>query len=79
MSAEDAQLFLGDLAVNFTFADPADPPSVSRDPDDYYLVALATVCGADSLVTGDEDLLAVEPARAAVDVLTPRQLIDRLG
>jgi predicted nucleic acid-binding protein len=30
-------------------------------------------------VSGDDDLLAVEPDQAGVDILTPRQLIDRLG
>jgi len=30
-------------------------------------------------VTGDRDLLAVEPDRAGIEVLTPRQLIEHLG
>ncbi len=47
VSAEDVQLFLGDLAAQtLMFADPADPPSVSRDPDDDYLVALARLTPA---------------------------------
>jgi predicted nucleic acid-binding protein len=37
------------------------------------------IAGAEVLVSGDDDLLAVEPDRAGVEVLTPRQLIDRLG
>ena len=80
VSAEDAQLFLADIAAQVVmFADPADPPRICRDPDDDYLVALAIVCDADALVTGDDDLLAVEPHHAGIDVLTPRQLTDRLG
>lgn len=80
LSAEDAQLFLADVAAQvLMLADPLDPPSVCRDPDDDYLVALAVVAAADVLVSGDGDLLAVEPDRAGVEVLTPRQLIDRLG
>jgi predicted nucleic acid-binding protein len=31
------------------------------------------------LVTGDDDLLAVEPDETGVQVLTPRQLIDRIS
>jgi len=80
ISAGDAQRFLGDVAAQaLMFADPADPPSVCRDADDDYLVALAAVSGADVLVTGDEDLLGVEPDQVAIEVLTPRQLINRLG
>ncbi len=55
------------------------PPSVCRDPDDAYLVALTVMTSAEVLVSGDDDLLAVEPERASVEVLTPRQLVERLG
>lgn len=80
LSAEDAQLFLADVAAQVVMlADSRDPPSVCRDPDDDYLVALAVIAGAEVLVSGDDDLLAVEPDRGGVEVLTPRQLIDRLG
>jgi uncharacterized protein len=80
LSAGDAQLFLADIASQVVMlADPADPPSVCRDPDDDYLVALSVIAGADVLVSGDDDLLAVEPERRSVEVLTPRQLIARLG
>lgn len=80
LSADDAQLFLADIASQVVMlADPADPPSVCRDPDDDYLVALTAASGADALVSGDDDLLAVEPDQAGVDVVTPRQLIERLG
>jgi putative PIN family toxin of toxin-antitoxin system len=80
LSADDAQLFLADVAAQVVMlADPLDPPSVCRDPDDDYLVALAVIAGADVLVSGDDDLLAVGPERTGVEVLTPGQLIDRLG
>ena len=38
---------------------PAWIPRVTRDPKDDYLLACAAVAGADYLVTGDEDLLAL--------------------
>lgn len=80
LSAEDAQLFLADVAAQVVMlADRLDLPSVSRDPDDDYLVALAVMAGAEVLVSRDEDLPAVEPARAGVEVVTPRQLVDQLG
>ena len=56
--------------------DPGDPPSILRDPDDDYLVALALTAGARAIVTGDRDLLdhpGLNPpaltARAACDLL----------
>lgn len=40
---------------------PDEPyPSVVRDPDDDFLITLATLGEADVLVTGDRDLLALE-------------------
>ncbi len=66
VSAEDARLFLDDVAAQVVmFTDPADPPSICRDPDDDYLVALAATSGADVLVSGDNDLLAVEKTKPA--------------
>ena len=59
--------------------DRIEPQRVCRDPDDDYLVALAKATRADVLVTGDDDLLAIEHGRAGVEVLTPRELTDRLG
>lgn len=80
LSADDVQLFLADLAAQVVmFADPTDPPSVCRDPDDDYLIALAVAVQADALVTGDDDLLAIEPDQAGIEVLTPRELADRLS
>lgn len=79
VSTDDARLFLADIAAQVVmFTDPADPPSICRDPDDDYLVALAATSGVDVLVSGDNDLLAIEPDQAGVEILTPRQLIDRL-
>jgi predicted nucleic acid-binding protein len=43
------------------------------------LVALATASGADAIITGDLDLLAVDPKQLLFEVITPRQLVGRLG
>lgn len=40
--------------------DPADPPSISKDPGDDYLIALAAGSEA-ALISGDRDLLALAP------------------
>lgn len=60
-----------------THPDPAAVEAVSRDPNDDYLVALMTDSGADRLVSGDADLLAL----AAHDsrILSPRMMLDELS
>jgi putative PIN family toxin of toxin-antitoxin system len=80
LTTDEALRFVTDLASQTTLlSDPAGPPpAVCRDPDDDYLVALATAHQANGLVTGDDDLLAIDPGELEVEILTPRQLIDRL-
>ncbi len=58
-------------------ADIADPPAVTRDPKDDYLVALALGTGAEAITSGDDDLQTAEDL--GVVVLTPRELLTRLG
>jgi len=81
LSTDEALRFVADLAGQTTLlADQPPPyPAVCRDPNDDYLVALATANHANALVTGDDDLLAINPEDLAIEILTPRQLIDRLG
>jgi putative PIN family toxin of toxin-antitoxin system len=81
LSTNEATRFLADLAAQtILLADPPDPhPAVCRDPRDDYLVALATARGAEAIVTGDLDLLAINPDQLSFEVLTPRQLTDRLS
>ena len=81
VSTEEALRFVTDLAAQTTLlADPPGPHQpVCRDPRDDYLIALAISCGADALVTGDLDLLAIDAAQLDIDILTPRQLVERLG
>jgi uncharacterized protein len=52
-----------------------DPPVRSRDPDDDYLVALASAHRA-ALVSGDKDLLALE---GKIPVFSPRAFLDLLA
>lgn len=56
--------------------DPAATPSVSRDPEDDYLVALARTAQADALVSGDKDLTHLMLRDLVIQ--TPRQLLDEL-
>jgi putative PIN family toxin of toxin-antitoxin system len=78
LSIEEAERFVADLAgVTALTADPSSPhPAVSRDPDDDYLVALAHAADAETIVTGDADLLSLE--EPGLSVMTPRDLVERL-
>lgn len=58
---------------------PGPHRAVCRDPRDDYLIALAEASGAEAIISGDLDLLAIDPARIAVEVVTPRQFADQLG
>jgi putative PIN family toxin of toxin-antitoxin system len=79
----DLARFLTLLAEIAEMGDLPGPthPSVVRDPDDDYLVALAVAGNADMLVTGDHDLLAIAdltpfrilPLRAFADLLDAQE------
>lgn len=47
-----------------------------RDPKDDKLLELAVSGSADFLVTGDKDLLVLNPFRA-VEIITPREFLDK--
>lgn len=59
-----------------TAGDPTNVPTVTRDPDDDYLVALAKQEHADAIISVDLDLL--DAGLTDPPVQTPRQLADTL-
>ncbi|MGH3772019.1 MAG: putative toxin-antitoxin system toxin component, PIN family [Pseudonocardiaceae bacterium] len=76
-SVEQAELLVAALALKAEMhPDPPTGPRVCADPDDDYLFALAAVADVPLVVSGDRKVLAVQ--LPSVDVLTPRQLVDRL-
>jgi putative PIN family toxin of toxin-antitoxin system len=58
-------------------ADAAPGPVSTADPDDDYLVALAYANSVDAVVSGDTLLLSA--GSSDMPVLTPREMVDRLG
>ncbi len=46
-----------------------------RDPKDNMFLDLSRACGADYLVTGDEDLLVLDPYHS-IRIVTPRWFLD---
>jgi len=81
LSTDEATRFVDDLAaLTVQLDDPAEPlAAVCRDPRDDYLVALARSSGAEAVVTGDLDLLAIDPSELEIQILTPRLLVERLA
>lgn len=76
-SPEQVSAYIEALASEaLAFDDPGDPPRVSPDPDDDYLIALARTAGADLLVSGDKHLTGL--ADPPVRVMTPRDLLRLL-
>lgn len=72
-----AVAFIDGLATDAVIVrDTPDPPGLSPDPDDDYLIALARAANADYLVSGDRHLLDL--AEPDPPVLTPRQFVDLL-
>ncbi len=57
---------------------PAGPSAIPvRDPDDRWVLASAIESGADMLVTGDQDLLAVANV-SPISIMDPRGCWERL-
>jgi len=77
VSEDDVRDYVdGLLAEALVVTDPDEPPAVTPDPDDDYLVALAVAAGADVIVSGDAHLTELE--NPPTPVVTPRQFVDRL-
>jgi uncharacterized protein len=71
---------LGDLLPDAETVDqPAPTPEAPRcrDPDDQVFVDLLVATGADALVTGDDDPLALAP-QSGLPILTPVRLRETL-
>ncbi len=54
--------------------DSPDPPGVSPDRDDDYLIALARAAEADAVISGDTDLTGLD--LPDLPVLVPRRLLE---
>jgi putative PIN family toxin of toxin-antitoxin system len=65
----------GLVAIAEMHDDAPAPPSVTDDPNDDFLIALATSSTADYVTSVDRHLLA---AQTDVVVLTPAQLLERI-
>ncbi len=72
-----AEAYIAGLAGDaLQIDDPQDPPAVSPDRGDDYLIALARAAHADVIISGDSHL--TELLKLTPPVLTPRQFIEQL-
>lgn len=65
------------MAMNAVIVDaPELPTQRTRDADDDKFIAAALAAGANVIVSGDKDLLAID-STSQLEVVTPRQFADR--
>lgn len=68
--------FLRSLTACATMVCPHKSHKICRDPKDDMILDLALAAGADVIVTGDKDLVALHPFRG-IAILTPAQFSER--
>jgi uncharacterized protein len=78
VSPERREDFLLALVERVELVDPVEAVHVCRDPADDKFLELAASARADYLVTGDQDLLSLNPFRGTA-ILTADALLDVLG
>lgn len=78
LSADDAADFTAAISQLVELhADPPNPPAMTADPDDDYLIALALAAEVSAIVSGDPHLTA-PASELPVKVLTPAEFLASL-
>ena len=75
---EDVEALLALIVLRGESVVPLERIQVCRDPDDDKLLEIAGGGGADVIVTGDGDLLVLNPFRG-IPILSPSRFLGRLG
>jgi uncharacterized protein len=78
LSLEDRQLFLLKFISSSQLVSITENITVCRDEKDNKFLELAVSGNANVIVTGDMDLLVLNPFQA-VEIVTPDQFIDRFS
>jgi len=77
VSEEERARFLHSLLREARLVEVREKVRVCRDPKDDKFLELAVNGGADYIVSGDEDLLSLNPFRG-IPILTPDKFLDAL-
>jgi len=76
LTAEEREAFLEALVERVEVVEPVEGIQVCRDPDDDKFLELAVEGRAESIVSGDDDLLALHPFRD-ISVVTPSAFLEQ--
>ena len=76
LTAEEREEFLRALVAEATLVEPDLVVEACRDPKDNKFLELAVSGSARYLITGDQDLLVLNPFRD-VAIVTPHQFLER--
>lgn len=75
---EEIVEFLSRLAQESVIKEPDHVEAILRDPDDDHVLAAALACEAHCIVSGDQDILTLQPAFKNIEILTLRQFLDSI-
>jgi putative PIN family toxin of toxin-antitoxin system len=76
LTAEEREAFLEALVERVEVIEPVEETEACRDPDDNKFLELAMEGGAEAIVSGGKDLLALHPFRT-VSIVTPSALLEQ--
>jgi putative PIN family toxin of toxin-antitoxin system len=76
LSAEEREAFLGSLVERVDVVEPVKKIRVCRDTDDDKFLELAVEGRAEAIVSGDDDLLALDPFRN-ISIVAPSAFLEQ--
>lgn len=74
VTAAERDEFLTALILEGVLVEIVETVAVARDPKDNHIIALAAAAGAEAIVTGDADLLALRSFRG-IAIMTPADFL----
>ncbi len=77
-NANRRKAFVADLALAAVLVETTGTLKACRDPDDDKLLEIAAIGNADCIVTGDRDLLVLDPFNR-VRILTPAAFLEAVA
>jgi uncharacterized protein len=77
MIGKTAHEILADYLEAIELVEPLEVPRVARDPDDDHVLACALAAEASLIVSGDPDLLALDP-HERVSIVTPAAALRKV-